>query len=152
MRTAIRAYAQAVVDDEWPKLALEQRSPPTDAALNALLREVALPGASKDVGIQRTMLDMVLRIRAAHEDRLVLSADRTVPTKWAAVLILAVITQVAIALVHLDKPRPQAAALFIFTLAAVSVLGLLAVHESPFEPPVFVPPGPILDVLRQVPK
>ena len=38
----------------------------------------------KDVGIQRTMLDMVLRIRAAHEDRLVLSADRTVPTKWAA--------------------------------------------------------------------
>jgi len=152
LRTAIRAYAQAVVDDEWPKLALEQRSPPTDAALNALLREVALPGASKDVGIQRTMLDMVLRIRAAHEDRLVLSADRTVPTKWAAVLILAVITQVAIALVHLDKPRPQAAALFVFTLAAVSVLGLLAVHESPFEPPVFVPPGPILDVLRQVPK
>ena len=87
LRTAIRAYAQAVVDDEWPKLALEQRSPPTDAALNALLREVALPGASKDVGIQRTMLDMVLRIRAAHEDRLVLSADRTVPTKWAAVCI-----------------------------------------------------------------
>ena len=81
-----------------------------------------------------------------------LSADRTVPTKWAAVLILALITQVAIALVHLDKPRPQAAALFVFTLAAVSVLGLLAVHESPFEPPVFVPPGPILDVLRQVPK
>src|SRR6188474_2778152 len=64
LRTAIRAYAQAVVDDEWPKLALEQRSPSTDAALNALLREVALPGASKDVGIQRTMLDMVLRIRA----------------------------------------------------------------------------------------
>jgi hypothetical protein len=54
--------------------------------------------------------------------------------------------------VHLEKPRPQFAALFIFTLAAVSVLGLLAVHEAPFEPPVFVPPGPIAEVLRQVPR
>ena len=72
-------------------------------------------------------------------------------TKWAAVLLLALITQLAIAVVHLDKPRPQAAALFIFTLAAVSLLGMLAIHEAPYEPPVFVPPGPILDVLRQVP-
>jgi len=31
------------------------------------------------------------------------------------------------------------------------LLGLLAVHEAPFEPPVFVPPGPIADVLQKVP-
>ena len=151
LRSAIRGYVSAVIDDEWPRLALQERSPQTDAALNALLREVALPGTSKDVGVQRTMLDMVLRVRAAHEDRVVLSNDRTVVTKWVAVLLLALITQVAIAAVHLEKPRPQIAALFIFTLAAVSVLGLLAVHEAPFEPPIFVPPGPIADVLRQVP-
>jgi hypothetical protein len=152
LRSAIRGYVRAVVEDEWPRLAVQQeRSPQTDAAVNALLREVALPGTAKDVGVQRTMLDMVLRIRAAHEDRVVLSNDRTVGTKWAAVLLLALITQIAIAVVHLERPRPQVAALFIFTLAAVSILGLLAVHEAPFEPPVFVPPGPIVDVLRQVP-
>jgi hypothetical protein len=65
--------------------------------------------------------------------------------------LLALITQLAIAVVHLERARPQLAALFIFTLGAVSVLGLLAIHEAPFEPPVFVPPGPIADVLRQVP-
>ena len=151
LRSAIRGYVHAVVDDEWPRLALQQRSARADDALNTLLREVAQPGSAKDVGIQRTMLDMVLKIRAAHEDRVALSGDRTVATKWAAVLLLALITQIAIGIVHLDKPRPQAAALFIFTLAAVSVLGLLAIHEEPFEPPVFVPPGPIIDVLRQVP-
>jgi hypothetical protein len=95
---------------------------------------------------------MALRIRAAHEDRVVLSNDRTVDTKWVAVLLLALITQIAIAAVHLEKPRPQSAALLIFTVAAVSILGLLAVHEEPFEPPVFVPPGPIADVLKVVPK
>jgi len=151
LRSSIRSYASAVVEDEWPRLQWQERSTRTDAALNALLREVAVPGASKDPGVQRTMLDMVLKIRAAHEDRLELSSDRTAVTKWGAVFLLALLTQLAIAVVHLDKPRPQAAALFIFTLAAVSLLSLLAIHEAPFEPPVFVPPGPILDVLRQVP-
>ena len=151
LRTAIRGYVRAVVDDEWPRLAVQERSAQVDAALNALLREVAQPVATKDAVIQRTMLDMVLRIRAAREDRVVLSNDRTMGTKWMAVLLLALITQIAIAAVHLERPRPQLAALVIFTIAAVSILGLLAVHEAPFEPPIFVHPGPIGDVLRQVP-
>jgi hypothetical protein len=151
LRTAIRSYVRAVVDDEWPRLAVQERSARADAALNALLQEVARPATSRDAVVQRTMLDMVLRIRAAHEDRIVLSGDRTMVTKWVAVLLLALITQLAIAAVHLENPRPQVAALFIFTLAAGSVLGLLGMHEAPFEPPVFVPPGPIADVLRNVP-
>lgn len=140
-----------MVEDEWPRLQTHERSARTDAALTTLLRQVALPGTAKDNGIQRTMLDMVLQTRAAHEDRLALSDDRTAVTKWGAVLLLALLTQLALAVVHLERPRPQAAALVIFTLAAVSLLGMLAIHEAPFEPPVFVPPGPILEVLRQVP-
>ena len=151
LRTAIRGYAAAVVEDEWPKLKLQERSARTDAALDSLLRAVALPGTVKDLGVQRTMLDMVLKVRTAHEDRLQISYDRTAVTKWAAVLLLALLTQLAIAVVQLENPRPQAAALVIFTVAAVSLLGMLAIHEAPYEPPVFVPPGPILDVLRQVP-
>ncbi len=151
LRSAIRGYVSAVVEDEWPRLAEQQRSAKTDAALNALLREVAQPANAKDASVQRTMLDMVLRIRAAHEVRIALSDDRTVVTKWVAVLLLAFITQIAIAVVHLERPRPQLAALGIFTVGAVLVLGLLAIHEAPFQPPIFVPPGPIGDVLRQVP-
>lgn len=151
LRAAIRAYVTAVVEDEWPRLAADQRSARTDAALDALVREIALPANAKDASVQRTMLDMVLKVRAAHEDRIAISHDRTVATKWAAVLLLALVTQIAIAVVHLDRPRPQIAALAIFTVAAVLLLGLLAIHEQPFEPPVFVPPGPIADVLRKVP-
>src|SRR4029453_12664469 len=77
LRSSIRGYASAVVEDEWPRLKSQERSPRTDAALNTLLHEVALPGAAKDFGVQRTMLDMVLRIRTAHEDRLELANDRT---------------------------------------------------------------------------
>lgn len=151
LRSAIRGYANAVVEDEWPRRQSQDRSAKTDAALNSLLHEVALPGTSMSGSVQRTMLDMVLKIRAAHEERLALSDDRTAVTKWGAVFLLALITQLAIAAVHLERPRPQAAALFIFTLGAVCLLGMLAIHEAPYEPPVFIPPGPIIDVLRQVP-
>ena len=151
LRTAIRAYVSAVIEDEWPRLALQQRSARTDGAVNALLKEVALPASAADASVQRTMLDMVLKVHNAHEDRIALASDRTIATKWLAVLLLALITQVSIAVVHLDKPRPQVAALAIFTVAAVLLLGLLAIHEAPFEPPVFVPPGPIAEVLQKVP-
>lgn len=151
LRTAIRSYVTAVVEDEWPRLLAQQRSARADAALDALLREVASPGSTKDPVVHQSMLDMVLRIRAAHEDRVVLSNDRTLVTKWLAVLLLALITQIAIAAVHLERPRPQWASLVIFTSAVVAILGLLAVHESPFDPPIFVPPGPIVDVMQRVP-
>jgi hypothetical protein len=87
---------------------------------------VAQTGVSKGADVRKALLDMVLTIRNAHEDRVELSNDRTAVSKWAAVLMLALVTQLAIA---------QIAALFIFTLAAVSVLGLRAIHEVPFEPP-----------------
>jgi hypothetical protein len=152
LRTAIRAYVNAVVEDEWARLAVQERSARADAAINALLREVAQPSSAKDASVQRTMLDMALKVHTAHEDRIALSNDRTVVSKWVAVLLLALITQISLAVVHLERPRPQVAALTIFTVAAVLLLGLLAVHEAPFEPPVFVPPGPIADVLAQVPE
>src|SRR5436305_1037245 len=78
LRTAIRAYVRAVVDDEWPRLAIQERSAKADAALNALLREVAQPATSKDAVIQRTMLDMVLR--ATRCSRFTVSVPQAGPT------------------------------------------------------------------------
>jgi hypothetical protein len=76
-----------VVADEWPRLAWQQRSATTDAALEVLLREVAQTGASNAVA-RKALLDIVLRIRNAHEDRIEISNDRTAVSKWASVLYL----------------------------------------------------------------
>lgn len=88
LRSAIPAYVTVVVEDEWPRLAWQQRSATTDAALEVLLREVAQTGASKDADARKALLDMVLRIRNAHEDRIEISNDRTAVSKWASVLYL----------------------------------------------------------------
>jgi hypothetical protein len=150
LRTAIRGYVRAVVDDEWPRLAVQERSAQVDAALNALLREVAQPVATKDAVIQRTMLDMVLRIRAAREDRVVLSNDRTMVTKWMAVLLLALIT-------HRDRrcaPGKAATAVgratYLYHRRCINPRFARGARGT-IRTANFLPPGPIGDVLREVP-
>ena len=69
LRTAIRAYVSAVIEDEWPRLALQQRSARTDGAVNTLLKEVALPSGGADVSVQRTMLEHDLGVSALADQR-----------------------------------------------------------------------------------
>ncbi len=59
------------------------------------------------------------------------------------VIALGLITQVAIALVHLDKPRAFFASLIVFSTAAVVALGILALQEYPFDGAFQVSPEPI---------
>jgi len=53
--------------------------------------------------------------------------------------------------VHLEVPRPQIAALTIFSTAAVIGLGLVAVQERPFARPLEVSPEPLADVVHEIP-
>ena len=46
LRDAIRNYVQAVIDDEWRRIAVQERSARADSALATLLHEVARPGAA----------------------------------------------------------------------------------------------------------
>ena len=56
------------MEEEWPRLAREERSPRTDAALDALLREVARPRPGMDASVQRTMQDMQPIAEAAMQE------------------------------------------------------------------------------------
>jgi hypothetical protein len=58
---------------------------------------------------------------------------------------------VSLAAVHLDRARPQIAAMVIFTVGIVTVIGLVAAHELPFSPPLAVSPEPLVELLKIVP-
>jgi len=57
-------------------------------------------------------------------------------------------TQLAIGMVHLERPRAHIAAVAIFSLAAVITLGLIALQEYPFDGPLSVPPLPLEQLLK----
>jgi hypothetical protein len=86
-------------------------------------------------------------IRANHNTRLALSEDETGRLKWVAVLTLAMIGQISLAIVHLEKIRPQIAAMTIYTMGLIFVIGLLAAHEVPFVPPTVISSDLIAHVL-----
>ena len=51
---------------------------------------------------------------------------------WLAMLALGVLTQVAVAVVQLERLRPQALALFVFTTAFTATVVIIGLGERPF--------------------
>lgn len=156
IRRAIRRYASAVIEKEWPSMANEGTgAKEAEAALSGLLKAVTATATASsragDGGLDRVLLDTALKVQGARADRLVICADYSESVKWACVLFLALVGQISIALVHLDRPRPQIAAMTVFTVSIILIIGLIAAHEGPFQPPLWVSPAPIAKVLALVP-
>jgi hypothetical protein len=143
IREALRAYVEAVIKDEWPRMAISEASTKTGSALALLLQEVAKPEIGTAVGnpTQSALLNSVLRIRSDRGARLAINDHSIDDTKWLGLMILGLLTQIAIGVVHLERPRAQLAALMIFTAGLVSTLGLIAIHEWPFDGPTAIKPS-----------
>ncbi len=153
LQDLIRGYAQSVLDEEWPRMADGDSAPATEAALDSLLAAIvaAPPSQNGASAIERARIDTVLKVRTMRSNRLALAGDRTDEVKWATLLILGLVAQLAIAIVHLETPRPQIAALAIFSSSAVIALGLVAIQERPFVPPLELSPAPLQEVVRVIP-
>jgi hypothetical protein len=149
----IRAYVESVLRQEWPRMYAGESAPETEAALDALFQEILSRSAQRTSNpvVERARIDLALKLRTLHANRLSLAADRTDELKWATLLILGIVAQLSIAVVHLERPRPQIAVLAIFSAAVIIALRLVAVQERPFVPPLDVPPTALEDVLQVIP-
>ncbi len=156
VRESLRDFVRSELRDEWPKMSQAGRSALTEAAFGNLLHEVADPKIARDSGaaVHVALLSAVSRVGVARSQRLAISNDTTNTVKWITVLVLALITQIAIGLVHVEKPRAQIATLALFTSALVVALGLIAMQEWPFIGPLQITPAPlqeILDLMTKLP-
>lgn len=149
IRAHIRTYLDVVIREEWPRLRDGESAPAAAQALLTLLRDMVEPAVSRDSGAvaQAALLNLTLKVRAARSDRLAMSAQYSDHPKWWTVLLLAVLTQAALGLVHLEARGAQAAALVVFTAASVVALGLVAVKERPFDGPLALQPTILVDAL-----
>jgi hypothetical protein len=149
----IRGYAQAVAVEEWPLMRQGKRAASAEMGLTKLLEAIVGAPISGGGGaaVQKARLDLVLKLHTLRETRIELAGDRTDEVKWATLLLLGIISQIGLVVVHLETPRPQIAALAIFTTAAVIGLGLVALQERPFARPLEVTPAPLEDVVREIP-
>jgi len=145
IRTRWKAYINSIVSQEWPAMAQGQLSPSTYAAYDELLKEISNPAIGKAAGqaVSAALLNSAVRAGTARSDRLALSSDATSDLKWIVVIVLGIFTQIAIALVHLERPRAFVATLVVFSSAAIVALGIIALQEYPFYGPLQISPAPI---------
>lgn len=150
---AVRSYAVAVTSKEWPRMAQGESAPEAERALDNLLRTIVKPMQTpgSNAALDRALLDTALAIRTNRNTLLALSRDESAPLKWFAMMTLALLSQVSLAAVHLERARPQILAMAIHTASLAFVIGLLVAHDVPFVPPLAVVPDPIARVLDIVP-
>jgi Protein of unknown function (DUF4239) len=145
IRVALKNYARSATQDEWPEMLDGTDSGLSSTAYDVMLRRISDPLITRDASaaVHVAMLNAAVRVGTARADRLSLSSDHTNDLKWISVLILGVMTQISLALVHLEKPRAMLAALLVFSMSAVVALGLIALQEHPFQGAFRVSPAPL---------
>lgn len=138
IRTLLAEYLDAVIAEEWPRMSEGASAPEAGRRLGRLLATIADPKISAEAGAatHAALLNAAMALRADRGERLALSNTAADDTKWLTLLILAGLTLVALALVHVERPPAQITALMLFCVAMVATLGLIALHERPFDGPL----------------
>lgn len=149
IRRALKVYVNSVLTDEWAAMLRDEPSPRTETAYDSVLREVSDLSVARESGnpVQVALLNATIRAGTARSERLSIAADQTNDLKWVSVLILGLLTQVGLALVHLEKPRSMLTALVVFGSAAVVALGLIGLQEHPYEGAFRVSKAPLEHLL-----
>ena len=145
----INRHIDVAVNQEWPEMAQRRAtlSPLPTALIEALHDALALTPA--DYSQRTAQPEMVRALHTALEarrQRIVISESTVGAVKWVGILLQALCTLVAIAMVHSDNRGACAITLTLFaTGVALSVL-LIAAYSRPFTGEISVGP----ELLKQV--
>ncbi len=144
VRAAARRYAVIAADEEFARFGERGESPGATAALADLERMAA--SHAFDAGnagvVADRMMQAVLLLQQSRAERVLVRQGNS-GFQWVTVLSLSLLCIVSIALSHADKPQAAVAAWWLFIPAMFVVLGVLALRENPFNPPISVSSAPL---------
>ena len=135
----VRRYVNETLSEELSRGGAS-RSVAADQALEELIHEILALSHANDAAraAQGALLGAFEEIWRARATRRYVADTHSDPYKWVAVILLGILTQVGLVLCHLDKPKPLAASLVVFTAALVVTLVALVMHERPLADPSVV--------------
>lgn len=152
MRALVRHHIEEAAMQEWPAMS---RHSATLTMIPARLAEalqltLALtPRGDGQVAAQREIITSLQNALDARRQRIIISGSTVNWVKWTAVLLQAICTLLAIAMVHSDNRATAAIAMGLFaTGVAVSVV-LIASHNAPFTGDISVGPDLLLQVMPE---
>lgn len=146
MRTALAAYIDAVVAKDWPAMRAGKHSKGILPKVRAISTLIVSGPVATGVGpvVQAKMLEAFTTMRERRQTRTFLAEERNFTIKWHALILFGVLTQLAITITHLTKPRPMLLAHMVFGCALATCLVILVTNEFPYSSLNPIDPDPLL--------
>jgi hypothetical protein len=136
---AVEDYAIVTLNEEW-KNDRNPRSAAADDALGRLAGAIIDPKIAEAAGsaAQAALLTCFHELREARATRIHIASTHSDPYKWATVILLGILTQVALVFCHIGDRKAQFVALLLFSTGFAITLIALGVHERPLADPELV--------------
>lgn len=133
-RKALVDYAEVVIQKDWPLMYDGKRSLEVLARVRTISNLLVSGPVGKDAGpvVQTKLLDSFLHLREKRQTRVILAENRKFTIKWHAMVMFAILTQLAIAIAHIDRPKSMLLAQMVFGIALSTCLAILILNEFPF--------------------
>lgn len=151
--THLRALVRRQIDDaatkEWPEMARGRQTlalapAPLAEALQVILR--LTPQGDGQATAHRALVTALQDALDARRQRIIISQSSVNWVKWSGLIMQAICTLLAIAMVHSDNRLGAALAMGIFATGVAVSIVLIAAHDRPFTGKIAVSP----DVLLQI--
>ncbi len=133
-RKALVDYSQTVIDKDWPLMTEGKRSLEVLGRVRTISNLLVSGPVGRDAGpvVQTKLLDSFLHLREKRQVRVILAESRKFTIKWHAMIMFAILTQLAIAIAHIDRPKSMLLAQLVFGIALSTCLSILVLNEFPF--------------------
>jgi hypothetical protein len=152
LRELVREQTHYAASVEWPAMARKEVSLsmiPVPLA-HALQTAIALsPRGEGQLAAQREIVSALENALDARRQRILVSRSEVNWVKWMSLIVQAVITLIAVALVHSDNRATARLALGLFSTSMAVCILLLLSHDRPFTGQLSVKPTVLLQVQPQ---
>ena len=147
---ASKSYTRSVVEDEWPTLSMHANpSPVTKEKFIQLSKLIYESGEKLNKMEFEALVNAFLHINNAREARLAFISFDVHPIRWYAILLLGVLVQIAVAFVHLSKPKALLVTMVIATITVLIPICMIAfTFSSPYGGVIEISNSPYLEIFK----
>ena len=152
LRALVRRQIQDAVTQEWPDMARRQAAVnaipvPLAEALNAAL--LLTPHGHGQEAAQREIVASLHNALDARRQRILISNSAVNWMKWSGLVLQAICTLIAIAMVHSENRVTAGLAMGLFATAVAVCIVLITAHNRPFTGQISVGPEALRQVMPQ---
>lgn len=146
---ATRVYAKSILEEEWQTLSADGKHSIKTQEKFVVMRADLFRAANQlnNNAQSKVLMNAFQMVNNAREMRLAFVSFDIHPTRWYAILLLAVLVQIAVGFIHLSKPKALIVAMSIATLTVLVPICMIALtFSSPYLGIIAISNGPYLQI------